>query len=244
MLTKLPEHVSGFIHKTSGSSRLVPLPSRSQIAARAMKVDIQRQSGYGHPTFAHETKDTWNNVRDEKGNFLGVNSRPEYVHECCDASLLRLGVGHIDLYYQHRVDPNVPIQETVGAMGELVLADKVRYLGLSEAASTTIRRAATTQPQQPLGRSDENREPPPGISSAVAFGEFAGFGDEAVLNHKLPRLAALDHLLDMFAHHPSLFLEAGFLGLFAEGSGRAHGGRIGSGLLERKQDQSNEPVLP
>jgi aryl-alcohol dehydrogenase-like predicted oxidoreductase len=86
------------------------------------------------------------NVRDGQGNFLGVNGRPEYVRECCDASLLRLGVGHIDLYYQHRVDPNVPIEETVGAMGELVLVGKVRYLGLSEAASATIRRAAKVHP--------------------------------------------------------------------------------------------------
>ena len=86
------------------------------------------------------------NVRDDKGNFLGVNGRPEYVRECCDASLLRLGVGHIDLYYQHRVDPNVPIEETVGAMGELVLAGKVRYLGLSEAAPATIRRAMKIHP--------------------------------------------------------------------------------------------------
>ena len=86
------------------------------------------------------------NVRDEKGNLMGVNGRPEYVRECCDASLLRLGIGHIDLYYQHRVDPNVPIEETVGAMGELVLAGKVRYLGLSEAAPATIRRAAKVHP--------------------------------------------------------------------------------------------------
>ena len=86
------------------------------------------------------------NVRDEQGNFMGVNGRPEYVRKCCDASLLRLGVDQIDLYYQHRVDPNVPIEETVGAMGELVLAGKVRYLGLSEAAPATIRRAAKVHP--------------------------------------------------------------------------------------------------
>ena len=86
------------------------------------------------------------NVRDEQGNFLGVNGRPEYVRQCCDASLLRLGVEQIDLYYQHRVDPNVPIEETVGAMGELVRAGKVRYLGLSEAAPATIRRAAKVHP--------------------------------------------------------------------------------------------------
>jgi aryl-alcohol dehydrogenase-like predicted oxidoreductase len=71
-----------------------------------------------------------------------IDGRPEYVHSACEASLKRLGVDHIDLYYQHRVDPNVPIEETVGAMGELVSAGKVRYLGLSEAAPETIRRAA------------------------------------------------------------------------------------------------------
>jgi aryl-alcohol dehydrogenase-like predicted oxidoreductase len=86
------------------------------------------------------------NVRDEQGKFLGVNGRPEYVRLCCEASLHRLGVGQIDLYYQHRVDPNVPIEETVGAMGELVRAGKVRYLGLSEAAPATIRRAAKVHP--------------------------------------------------------------------------------------------------
>lgn len=81
------------------------------------------------------------NVRGQDGAFLGVNGRPEYVLSACDASLKRLGVDHIDLYYQHRVDPNVPIEETVGAMAELVESGKVRYLGLSEAASATIRRA-------------------------------------------------------------------------------------------------------
>jgi aryl-alcohol dehydrogenase-like predicted oxidoreductase len=76
----------------------------------------------------------------------GVNGRPEYVHSACDASLQRLGVDHIDLYYQHRVDPDTPIEETVGAMGELVAAGKVRYLGLSEAAPETIRRAHAVHP--------------------------------------------------------------------------------------------------
>jgi aryl-alcohol dehydrogenase-like predicted oxidoreductase len=76
----------------------------------------------------------------------GVNGRPEYVHACCDASLERLGVDHIDLYYQHRVDPTVPIEETVGAMASLVTAGKVRYLGLSEAGPETIRRAHATHP--------------------------------------------------------------------------------------------------
>lgn len=76
----------------------------------------------------------------------GINGRPEYVRAACDASLQRLGVDHIDLYYQHRVDPTVPIEDTVGAMGELVAAGKVGYLGLSEAAPDTIRRAHATHP--------------------------------------------------------------------------------------------------
>ena len=75
-----------------------------------------------------------------------INGRPEYVRAACDASLSRLGVDHIDLYYQHRVDPDTPIEETVGAMGELVAAGKVRYLGLSEAAPATIRRAHAVHP--------------------------------------------------------------------------------------------------
>lgn len=80
-------------------------------------------------------------VRGEDQSFQGVNGRPEYVKEACDKSLQRLDVEHIDVYYQHRVDPEVPIEETVGAMGDLVRAGKVRYLGLSEADSETIRRA-------------------------------------------------------------------------------------------------------
>lgn len=86
------------------------------------------------------------NVRGEDGSFQGVNGRPEYVRKACDASLERLGVDHIDLYYQHRVDPEVPIEETVGAMKELVEAGKVRYLGLSEAAPGTMRRAHAVHP--------------------------------------------------------------------------------------------------
>jgi len=76
----------------------------------------------------------------------GVNGRPEYVHASCDASLRRLSTDHIDLYYQHRVDPDVPIEETVGAMAELVDAGKVRFLGLSEAGAETIRRAHAVHP--------------------------------------------------------------------------------------------------
>ena len=86
------------------------------------------------------------NVRGPDGAFLGVRGDAEYVRECCDASLRRLGVDVIDLYYQHRVDPKTPIEETVGAMSELVHAGKVRFLGLSEAAPATIRRAVAIHP--------------------------------------------------------------------------------------------------
>lgn len=86
------------------------------------------------------------NVRDAEGRFLGINGRPEYVRQACEASLRRLRVETIDLYYQHRVDRNVPIEETVGAMARLVEQGKVRYLGLSEAAPATIRRAHRTHP--------------------------------------------------------------------------------------------------
>jgi aryl-alcohol dehydrogenase-like predicted oxidoreductase len=86
------------------------------------------------------------NERREDGSWVGVNGKPEYVKVACDASLERLGVDMIDLYYQHRVDPEVPIEETVGAMKELVEAGKVRYLGLSEAAPETIRRAHAVHP--------------------------------------------------------------------------------------------------
>jgi len=86
------------------------------------------------------------NVRTEEGGWGGVNGSPEYVRQCCDASLKRLGVDTIDLYYQHRVDTKVPIEETVGAMKELVQQGKVRYLGLSEAAPETIRRAHAVHP--------------------------------------------------------------------------------------------------
>ncbi|HJR17025.1 MAG TPA: aldo/keto reductase [Gemmatimonadales bacterium] len=86
------------------------------------------------------------NQRGEDGSFLGVNGRPDYVRQSCDGSLQRLGVDHIDLYYQHRVDRGVPIAETVGAMAELVAEGKVRFLGLSEASPSTIRRANQEHP--------------------------------------------------------------------------------------------------
>lgn len=86
------------------------------------------------------------NVRSADGGWLGISGKPEYVHQACDASLKRLGIDTIDLYYQHRVDPTVPIEDTVGAMAELVQQGKVRYLGLSEAAPATIRRAFAVHP--------------------------------------------------------------------------------------------------
>lgn len=86
------------------------------------------------------------NVRDDDGAFLGIDGSPAYVAAACDASLKRLGVEHIDLYYQHRIDPKVPVEDTVGAMSRLVEAGKVRHLGLSEAAGATVRRAAKVHP--------------------------------------------------------------------------------------------------
>jgi aryl-alcohol dehydrogenase-like predicted oxidoreductase len=86
------------------------------------------------------------NERRADGSWIGINGRPEYVRRCCDASLERLGVDHVDLYYQHRVDTSVPVEETWGAMAELVDAGKVRFLGISEAAPATIRRAHATHP--------------------------------------------------------------------------------------------------
>jgi aryl-alcohol dehydrogenase-like predicted oxidoreductase len=82
------------------------------------------------------------NQRTPDGKFLGVNGKPEYVRKCCEDSLRRLGVDHIDLYYQHRVDPDTPIEDTIGEMAKLVEEGKVRYIGMSEAASDTLKRAA------------------------------------------------------------------------------------------------------
>jgi aryl-alcohol dehydrogenase-like predicted oxidoreductase len=90
------------------------------------------------------------NVRGENGERLGISGDPDYVRKACDASLERLGVDHIDLYYQHRVDPETPVEETWGAMKELVDAGKVRYLGISEAAPETIRRAHAVHPVSAL----------------------------------------------------------------------------------------------
>jgi len=105
------------------------------------------------------------NVRDEEGNFVGVNGRPDYVRSACEASLRRLNVESIDLYYQHRVDANTPIEETVGAMAGLVERGKVRHLGLSEAGIETIRRAHSVHPITALQTEYSlwSREPEDGI---------------------------------------------------------------------------------
>ena len=109
------------------------------------------------------------NQRSADGKFLGISGRPEYVQACCDASLKRLGVDHIDLYYQHRVDINTPIEDTVGAMAELVKQGKVRYLGLSEAAPATIRRAHKVHPISALQTEYSlwSREPEDGLLAVV-----------------------------------------------------------------------------
>jgi aryl-alcohol dehydrogenase-like predicted oxidoreductase len=109
------------------------------------------------------------NVRGPKGEFLGVRGDARYVRECCEASLSRLRVDVIDLYYQHRVDPKVPIEETVGAMAALVKAGKVRHLGLSEAAPETIRRAAAVHPIAALQTEYSlwSRDPEDGILATV-----------------------------------------------------------------------------
>lgn len=86
------------------------------------------------------------NERQADGSWIGINGKPEYVRKACDASLQRLGVDHIDLYYQHRVDPDTPIEETIQAMADLVKEGKIRYIGMSEAAPETIRRAAKVHP--------------------------------------------------------------------------------------------------
>ncbi len=105
------------------------------------------------------------NERGADGRWIGINGRPEYVRSSCEGSLRRLGVDHIDLYYQHRVDPNTPIEETVGAMSELVKAGKVLHLGLSEAAPKTIRRAHAVHPIAALQTEYSlfSREPEDGI---------------------------------------------------------------------------------
>jgi len=123
------------------------------------------------------------NVRREDGSWVGIDGRPEYVHSACDASLKRLGVEHIDLYYQHRVDKKVPIEETVGAMAELVQAGKVRHIGLSEASPETIRRAHAVHPITALqteyslwSRDPEERLLPTVRELGIGFVAYAPIG--------------------------------------------------------------------
>ncbi len=121
--------------------------------------------------------------RGADGSFQGVSGRPEYVKQACDASLARLGIDTIDLYYQHRVDPQVPIEDTVGAMAELVTAGKVRHLGLSEAAPATIRRAHAVHPITALQTEYSlwSRDPEDGILATcrelgIAFVAYSPLG--------------------------------------------------------------------
>jgi aryl-alcohol dehydrogenase-like predicted oxidoreductase len=109
------------------------------------------------------------NVRDATGAWRGVNGRPEYVRQACEGSLARLGVDCIDLYYQHRVDASVPIEDTIGAMADLVREGKVRFLGLSEAAPATLRRAHAVHPISALQTEYSlwSRDPEDAILSAV-----------------------------------------------------------------------------
>ena len=121
------------------------------------------------------------NQRGEDGSFLGVNGKPDYVRSACDASLARLGVDHIDLYYQHRVDQTVPIEETVGAMKELVEQGKVRHLGLSEAVAGDDPPGARRAPDH--GAAD-------GVLAVDARSRGRGAADRARARHRLRRLLA------------------------------------------------------
>jgi len=161
------------------------------------------------------------NERREDGSWIGINGRPEYVRRACEASLRRLGVDHVDLYYQHRVDKSVPIEETVGAMAELVAAGKVRYLGLSEASPATVRRANAVHPVSALqteyslwARQPEAEILPAVRELGIGFVAYSplgrGFltgrfrsaddiGGEADFRHRQPRLQGenLEHNLEL-----------------------------------------------
>ena len=149
------------------------------------------------------------NVRNPDGSFKGVNGKPEYVRECCHASLKRLGVEMIDLYYQHRVDPETPIEETVGAMAALVREGKVRFLGLSEAAPQTIRRAHAVHPIAALQTEYSlwSRDPEDGILATVrelsiGFVPYAPLG-RGFLTGQIKRVEDLD--ADDYRRHSPRF---------------------------------------
>src|SRR3954449_8014387 len=154
------------------------------------------------------------NVRSPQGEFLGVRGDAQYVRDCCDASLRRLGVDVIDLYYQHRVDPNTPIEETVGAMAELVKAGKVRHLGLSEAAPATIRRAAKVHPIAALqteyslwSRDPEDEVLPTVRELGIAFVAYSPLGRGFLTG----RFKSIDDLApDDFRRHSPRFSGANF----------------------------------
>jgi len=147
------------------------------------------------------------NERREDGSFVRVNGRPDYVRRCCDASLERLGIDHIDLYYQHRVDPAVPVEETWGALAELVAAGKVRFLGISEAGPATIRRAHATHPITALQseyslftRDPEAEVLPTCRELGIGFVPFSPLG-RGVLSGTLTSTAGLGDA-DFRAHNP------------------------------------------
>jgi aryl-alcohol dehydrogenase-like predicted oxidoreductase len=154
------------------------------------------------------------NVRGPQGEFLGVRGDPGYVKACCEASLSRLKVDVIDLYYQHRVDPKVPIEETVGAMAELVQAGKVRHLGLSEAAPATIRRAAAVHPIAALQTEYSlwSRDPEDGLLQTVrelgiGFVAYSPLG-RGFLTGQFKTLA--DLAPDDYRHHSPRFQGGNF----------------------------------
>jgi aryl-alcohol dehydrogenase-like predicted oxidoreductase len=149
------------------------------------------------------------NVRGENGERLGIRGDAEYVRQACDASLDRLGVDHIDLYYQHRVDPNTPIEETVGAMAELVEAGKVRHLGLSEAAPETIRGAHDVHPITALqteyslwSRDPEDEVLPTVRELGIGFVAYSPLG-RGFLSGRIRSVDDLDP--DDFRHHHPRF---------------------------------------
>jgi aryl-alcohol dehydrogenase-like predicted oxidoreductase len=149
------------------------------------------------------------NMRRIDGASLGINGRPEYVRAACDMSLKRLGVDHIDLYYQHRVDPEVPIEETVGAMAELVAAGKVRFLGLSEAGAETIRRAHAVHPIAALQSEYSlwTRDPEGAVLEAcrslgIAFVAYSPLG-RGFLTGRLGQISQLDGR-DVRRSHPRM----------------------------------------
>ncbi|PWT99624.1 MAG: aldo/keto reductase [Terriglobia bacterium] len=148
------------------------------------------------------------NARGADGAFLGVNGRPEYVQQACEASLRRLRIPVIDLYYQHRVDPKVPIEETVGAMSRLVEQGKVRYLGLSEAGEKTIRRAQATHPIAALQSEYSlwTRDPEEGILAVcrelgIGFVPYSPLG-RGFLTGRFEKTADLADPKDFRKHHP------------------------------------------